>query len=48
MVATTIRPKGLPGWQFLEQVWIAHQRGWVMPACLAVGSFNRSAQPTPP
>jgi hypothetical protein len=34
MVTTTIRPKGLHGWQFLEQAWIAHQRGGVMPAWL--------------
>jgi hypothetical protein len=33
-VTTNIRPKGLHGWQFLAQAWIAHQRGGVMPAWL--------------
>jgi hypothetical protein len=34
MVTTTIRPKGLYGWPFLEQAWIAHHRGGEMPGWL--------------
>ncbi len=33
-VATTLREQGRDVWQFLEQVWIAHHRGGVMPSLL--------------
>jgi transposase len=33
-VTTTMRQQGRDVWQFLEQVWIAHHRGGVMPSLL--------------
>ena len=33
-VTTTIRQQGRDVWQFLEQAWIAHHRGGVMPSLL--------------
>ena len=34
-VTTTLRQQGRDVWQFLEQAWIAHHRGQVMPSLLA-------------
>jgi transposase len=34
-VTTTIRQQGRNVWQLLEQAWIAHHRGGVMPSLLA-------------
>ena len=34
-VTTTLRQQGRDVWQFLEQAWIAHHRGGVMPSLLA-------------
>jgi hypothetical protein len=33
-VSTTLRQQGRDTWQFLEQAWIAHHRGGVMPSLL--------------
>ncbi len=33
-VTTTLRQQGRDAWQFLEQAWIAHHRGGVMPSLL--------------
>jgi len=33
-VTTTLRQQGRDIWQFLEQAWIAHHRGGVMPSLL--------------
>ena len=33
-VSTTLRQQGRDVWQFLEQAWIAHHRGGVMPSLL--------------
>ena len=33
-VTTTLRQQGRDVWQFLEQAWIAHHRGGVMPSLL--------------
>ena len=33
-VTTTLRQQGRDTWQFLEQAWIAHHRGGVMPSLL--------------
>ena len=33
-VTTTLRQQGRDVWSFLEQAWIAHQRGGVMPFLL--------------
>ncbi len=33
-VTTTLRQQGRDVWQFLEQAWVAHHRGGVMPALL--------------
>jgi len=33
-VTTTLRQQGRDIWQFLEQAWIAHHRGWPMPSLL--------------
>jgi len=33
-VTTTLRQQGRDVWPFLEQVWIAHHRGGVMPSLL--------------
>jgi transposase len=34
-VTTTLRQQGRDVWEFLEQVWIAHHRGGVMPSLLS-------------
>ena len=33
-VTTTLRQQGRDIWQFLEQAWIAHHRGGIMPSLL--------------
>jgi transposase len=33
-VTTTLRQQGRDVWQFLEQAWVAHHRGGVMPSLL--------------
>ena len=33
-VTTSLRQQGRDSWQFLEQAWIAHHRGGVMPSLL--------------
>ena len=33
-VTTTLRQQGRDVWEFLEQAWIAHHRGGVMPSVL--------------
>jgi hypothetical protein len=33
-ITTTLRQQGRDTWQFLEQAWIAHHRGGVMPSLL--------------
>jgi hypothetical protein len=33
-VTTTLRQQGRDIWEFLEQAWIAHHRGGVMPSLL--------------
>jgi hypothetical protein len=33
-VTTTLRQEGRDDWQFLEQDWLAHHRGGVMPSLL--------------
>ena len=33
-VSTTLRQQGRDVWEFLEQAWIAHHRGGVMPSLL--------------
>lgn len=33
-VTTTLRQQGRDAWEFLEQAWIAHHRGGVMPSLL--------------
>ena len=33
-VTTTLRQQGRDVWQFLEQAWMAHYRGGVMPSLL--------------
>ncbi|MFM7286997.1 MAG: hypothetical protein ACKOGI_03110 [Vulcanococcus sp.] len=33
-VTTTLRQQGRDVWQFLEQAWIAHHHGGVMPSLL--------------
>ena len=33
-VTTSLRQQGRDVWQFLEQAWIAHHRGGVMPSLL--------------
>jgi hypothetical protein len=33
-VTTTLRQQGRDVWQFLEQAWIAHYRGGVLPSLL--------------
>ena len=34
-VTTTLRQQGRDVWEFLEQAWIAHHRGGVMPSMLS-------------
>ena len=34
-VTTTLRQQGRDVWEFLEQAWIAHHRGGVMPSLLS-------------
>jgi hypothetical protein len=33
-VTTTLRQQGRDVWQFMEQAWVAHHRGGVMPSLL--------------
>lgn len=33
-VTNTLRQQGRDAWQFMEQAWIAHHRGGVMPSLL--------------
>ena len=33
-VTTTLRKQGRDVWQFMEQAWVAHHRGGVMPSLL--------------
>ena len=33
-VTTTLRQQGRDVWQFIEQTWVAHHRGGVMPSLL--------------
>jgi hypothetical protein len=33
-LTTTLRQQGRDVWEFLEQAWIAHHRGGVMPSLL--------------
>jgi hypothetical protein len=33
-VITSLRQQGRDVWQFLEQAWIAHHRGGIMPSLL--------------
>ena len=34
-ITTTLRQQGRDVWEFLEQAWIAHHRGGVMPSLLS-------------
>jgi hypothetical protein len=35
-VTTTLRQEGRDVWQFMEQAWVAHHRGGVMPSLLPI------------
>jgi hypothetical protein len=40
-VTTTLRQQGRDVWQFLEQAWIAHHRGGVMPSLLPASGIRQ-------
>jgi hypothetical protein len=41
-VTTTLRQQGRDIWQFLEQAWVTHHRGCVMPSLLPDHRWHRA------